>query len=137
MGINGYTTINKNIDLDIYLALSGKMISKMISAEKLKFKLPFTGPLDKFYELPLPIKVLGDYNKPDIKSNVKEFVPMLLKSIGMNAASVFGQLFGNKEKGSKEAQKEAQKEVQKEGVELLQGLWDELKKLPVDSLQKK
>jgi len=133
MGINGYTTINENIDLDVYLALSGKMVNEILTSKRLKFKIPFTAPLDKFYQLPLPIKILGDYNKPDIESNVKEFIPMLLKSIGMNAASVFGQLFGNNEKGSKEAQKE----VQKEGVELLQGLWDEFKKLPVDSLHKK
>ena len=133
MGINGYTTINENINLDVYLALSGKIVNEILTSKRLKFKIPFTAPLDKFYQLPLPIKILGDYNKPDIESNVKEFVPMLLKSIGMNAASVLGQLFGNNKKGSEEVQKEAQKE----GVELLKGLWDELKKLPVDSLQKK
>jgi len=129
MGIDGYATMNKNVDLDIYLALSGRTIKSIFSNKKFKINVPFTGSLDKFYKLPMPIKVTGQFDKPKIKSNIKNFVPVLLKAVGANAVSIIDGLFGKN--------KEKKKKAKEEGVELLKGLWNELQKQPMNLPQKK
>ena len=115
MGITGFTTFEKDLDLDVYLALSGKVIAN-IFAKQDKFKIPFTGALDKFYKLPMPIKVGGTINKPDVQSNVKEFIPMLIKIIGNDALNVIDKIFGNDKKKSEN--------LEETGLKILEGLLD-------------
>ena len=129
MGIEGYTTINNDLDLDLSLALSGKMIKQIFSNQKSKFNIPFTGDVNKFYELPMPIKIGGTIMNPSIESNSEEFVPMLIQLIGPDVIKSVGKLFSKDKKESKKAKKE--------GIELLKGLWEQLKEQPAEPSQKK
>jgi len=129
MGVKGNTTFNNNLDLNIYLALRGSLIAKIFSHANSKIKIPFTGALDKFYELPMPIKVTGKRNKPKIEIDSKELIPMLVQTVGSDALNFIGDLF------SKDRKK--QKKAKINGIELFKGLWNELQEQPGDSPQKK
>ena len=118
MGLNGFTTFKEDLNLDVYLALSGKVIADIFSRQD-KFKIPFTGALDTFYKLPMPIKIGGKFRKPKMQSNVKEFIPMLVKTIGADAMSLLGNIFSKDKKKSKKAKED--------GLKLLQNLFEEVK----------
>ena len=128
IGINGAVAFDNSLDLDVYLALSGREIANIFSRDNSKLKIPFTGVLDKFYKLPMPIKVGGRMAKPKLQTNIKEFIPMLIKMMGPDVIKSFGKLFSKDKTESDNAKKE--------GVELLQGLWNELQKNPKDSQKK-
>jgi hypothetical protein len=129
MGVKGYTTFYDDLDLDISLALSGELIKKIFSNEKSKFSIPFTGDLNKFYQVPMPIKIGGKIFEPKIESNTEGFVPMLIEMIGPDVIESVGKLFSKDKKESKKARKD--------GIELLQGLWNQLKEQPAEPSQKK
>jgi hypothetical protein len=129
IGINGAVAFDNSLDLDVYLALSGREIANIFSKNDSKIKMPFTGSLNKFYKLPMPIKVGGRMSKPKLQTNIKEFIPMLIKMMGPDVIKSFGKLFSKDKTESENAKKEC--------VELLQGLWNELQKHPADSSQKK
>jgi len=129
IGIDGAVAFDNTLDLDIYLALSGREIANIFSRNNSKIKIPFYGKLNKFYKLPMPIKVSGKTDKPKLQTNIKEFIPMLIKMMGPDVFKSFGKLFSKDKTEAKKAKKE--------GIELLQGLWNNLQKNPPDSLQKK
>ncbi len=129
MGIDGTTTINNNLDLNIYLALSGRAIARIFSRQNSKFRIPFTGALDKFYELPLPVKIDGKIGKPKLESNIKDFVPTLIKMLGSDAIKSIGKLFGN--------DNDDDNDVEKDGVELFRGLLNTFQKKTDKSSKKK
>ena len=125
IGIDGAVAFDNTLDLDVYLALSGREIANIFSRNNSKINMPFSGTLDKFYKLPMPIKVGGRMDKPKLQTNIKEFIPMLIKMMGPDVIKSFGKLFSKDKTESDKAKKE--------GVELLQGLWNELQKHPIDS----
>jgi len=119
-------SLSKMLKIDnLSLALSGREIANIFSRNNSKINMPFSGTLDKFYKLPMPIKVGGRMDKPKLQTNIKEFIPMLIKMMGPDVIKSFGKLFSKDKTESDKAKKE--------GVELLQGLWNELQKHPIDS----
>lgn len=112
VNLRGTATLEQQLDLMMHLALTGKGITDLFDN-----KIPFSGQLGRYYDLPLPIPITGPLNKPTIGVSYTSLLDKLMPALGLDPRALLQNVMDSLPTDS------IRKEVDT-GVKMIRGLLD-------------
>lgn len=112
VNVRGTATLEQQLDLMMHLALTGKGITDLFDN-----KIPFSGQLGRYYDLPLPIPITGPLDKPTIGVSYAHLLDKLMPGLGLDPHALLQNVVDSLTPDS------IRKEVDS-GVKMIRGLLD-------------
>ncbi|MCX7847588.1 MAG: AsmA-like C-terminal region-containing protein [bacterium] len=123
ISLRGNVTFAQQLDLMMHLALTAKGITDLLDN-----KLPFSGELGRYYDLPLPIPITGTFKEPQIGLPYNSLLDQFMPLLGLDPRALFQNVI---DKLPTEA-------IRKElgtGVKMIRGLLDNIPLPPPEKKQ--
>jgi len=112
VNLRGTATLRQQLDLLMYLALTGKGVTDLFDN-----KLPFSSQIGRYYEIPWPIPVTGPLTNPKVGVSYNSLLDKFMPMLGLDPRSMLQDVI------EKIPTDSLRKEVDS-GVKMIRGLFD-------------